>query len=170
MGRLRPRPADGATDPDAFVIAGLPTQPRVYELEAYAAVCVLLAWFRGPWTPGHQTTLEFARLRRSIVALESDIGQGPRRRASGHRGDGTREVTATVTTVDEATGIVSLDRALHSDQVWHHLAGRSGPQRIANAYKFSRWHLTGVAVGAVLLGFNPALRPVHADRRGGIYR
>jgi hypothetical protein len=26
-------------------------------------------------------------------------------------------VTATVTTVDEATGIVSLDRALHSDQV-----------------------------------------------------
>jgi hypothetical protein len=67
-------------------------------------------------------------------------------------------VTATVTTVDEATGIVSLDRALHFTRTRSGIiAGRSTPERIANAYKFSRWHLTGVAVGAVLPGSTRAL-------------
>lgn len=150
------------TDPDAFVVAGtVDGEPRIHELEADAiASAATLGLVSGE--SGRleiRPTLEFVRMSGGVLtvlapALVRDLSSGRRVAVA----DGTREVIATVLSVDEGAGTVELDRALFADQVYIQALFVEDPERVSNAYKFSRW-LTSQDLPAqpVLQGFNSEL-------------
>lgn len=150
------------TDPDAFVMAGtVDGEPRVHELEAdaitSAATLGLVSGESGRLEI--RPTLEFVRQADgTLVALAPtlvrDLSVGRRIAVA----DGTREVIATVLTVDEAAGTLTLDRGLFADQVYVQGLFVEDPERISNAYKFARWLLSqDLPSQAILQGFNPEL-------------
>jgi hypothetical protein len=160
-------------DVDVFAMAGtVEGEHRIHELEAasVASASVLGMVTGEPGDLEMRPTLEFARLGDGTLAalaptLVRDLSVGRKVTVN----DGTRDVLATVTAVDEAAGTVSLDRAVFSNRVYVRSLVVDDPERIANAYRFSRWLVTkDLQAQPTIQGFNPDLyrllyRPTDTD-------